>query len=89
MIKRQEQVFSYNMDSPSGDEPFRMARRKPRIQANSNNFKVEIPEFKGKLDPEEFLDWLHAVECVFKHKDVPEDKMMKSGGFKAQTICLP
>jgi len=32
------------------------------MQANINDFKVEIPEYQGKLDPEGFLDWLHTVE---------------------------
>ena len=54
-----------------------MARLEPRIQANSNDFKVEIPEFEGKLDPERFLDWLHAVECIFKYEDVPNSKKVK------------
>ena len=49
----------------------------PRFQANTIDFKVEVPEFEGKLDPEEFLDWLHTVERVFKYKDVLEDKKVK------------
>ena len=65
------------MDSSSEDEPLRMARPKPRNQANTNDFKVEIPEFECKLDPEEFLDWLHTVERVFEYKDAPEDKKVK------------
>ena len=75
--RRQEQVFSHNVDSSNEDEPLRMGRPEQRIQANTNDFKVEIPEFKGKLDPEEFLDWLNTVERVFKYKDVPEDKKVK------------
>jgi len=63
--KRQEQVSSHTLDSTSGDEPLRMARPELRIQANSNDFKVEVPKYEGKLDPEEFLDWLHTVERVF------------------------
>ena len=54
-----------------------MARPKPRLQANSNDFRVEIPEFKGKLDLEEFLDWMHIVEHVSEDKLVPEDKKVK------------
>jgi len=38
---------------------------------------VEVYEFEGKLDPEEFLDWLHTIERVFEYKDVPEDKKVK------------
>ena len=49
-------------------------RPEPRFQANANDFKVEISEFKGKLDLEEFLDWLYTVERVFEYKDVQQDK---------------
>jgi len=66
--RRQEQVFSHNIDSSSEHEPLRMARLELRMQANTNDFKVEIPEYEGKLDPEDFLDWLHTVERVFEYK---------------------
>ena len=47
------------------------------MQANNNDFRVEVPEFEGKLDPEEFIDWLHTVERVFEYKDIPDDKKVK------------
>ena len=31
---------------------------------NNLDFKVDIPEFEGQLDPDLFLDWLHMVERV-------------------------
>jgi len=42
--------------------PFERTRRGARPTFNSNDFKVEIPEFEGKLDPDEFLEWLQTVE---------------------------
>jgi len=75
--RRQEQVFSYTLDSSSDEEPLRMPELEPRMQFNSNDFRVEIPEYEGKLDPEEFLDWLHMMERVFEYKDVPEDRKVK------------
>jgi len=51
-----EQVFSHDVESSSEGERTRMIREEPRFQASSNDFKVEIPKFKGKLDPEKFLD---------------------------------
>jgi len=68
--KRQEQVSRHTLDSSSEDEPLRMARPEPRMQAN-------IPKYEGKLDPEKFLDWLHTVERVFEYKDVPKDNKVK------------
>jgi len=38
-----------------------MVRTQPRFQANSTDFRVDIPEFEGKLDPEEFLEWMYIV----------------------------
>jgi len=51
-----------------------MVRGEPWFQANNYDFRVEVPEFEGKLDPEEFLDWLHTVERVFEYKDISDDK---------------
>ena len=70
-------MFSHTLDSSSDHEHLRMTRPNPRIQANTNDFKVEIPKFEGKLDPEEFLDWLHTVVRVFECKDIPEEKKVK------------
>ena len=72
-----EQVFSHEVDSSSEEEPTRMVRGEPQFQANSNDFRVEVLEFEGKLDPAEFLDWLYAVGRVFEYKDVPDDKKAK------------
>jgi len=48
-----------------------------RKQLSVNEFKVEIPEFDGEFNPEEFLEWLHTVERIFKYQEVPENKKMK------------
>ena len=74
---RQEPVASHTLDSFNEDEPLRMARPKLRFQANCNDFRVEIPEFEGKVNPEEFLDWMHTVQHIFEYKEVPEDKKVK------------
>jgi len=38
---------------------------------------VEISEFEGRLDPDEFLEWLQTVERVFECEEVPKDKKVK------------
>ena len=56
----------------------RRRREKPLVSYNSNRwefgFKLDIPEFKGCLQPEEFLDWVAAVEEILEFKEVPQDK---------------
>ena len=54
-----------------------MARKEPRFQASSYDFKVDVPKFEGKLHPEEFLDWLRTIERISQCKDIPEDKNVK------------
>jgi len=74
---REEAEASNPMSSSSEDEPPGRTRMKPRFQANSNDFRVEIPEFEGKLDPDEFLGWMHIVERVFAYEDNLDDKKVK------------
>jgi len=50
-----EQLFSHCVESSSEEEPTSMIREEPMFQASSNDFKVEITEFEGKLAPKEFL----------------------------------
>ena len=37
-------------------------------------FKLDILEFHKSLEPEEFLDWIGAVEEILDFKDIPDDK---------------
>ena len=61
----------------SGEEPPRHTRRERRHQPNLNDIRVEVLEFKGKLDTNEFLEWLQTMERVFEFKEIPEDKKVK------------
>ncbi|GKG56926.1 hypothetical protein Tco_0582277, partial [Tanacetum coccineum] len=38
-----------------------------------NDIKVGIPEYNGKLDPDEFVESLQTVELVFDYKQTTED----------------
>nr|GEW91256.1 hypothetical protein CTI12_AA531400 [Tanacetum cinerariifolium] len=42
-----------------------------------NDIKVDIPEYDGKLDPDEFVEWLRTVERVFDCKQTTEDNKVK------------
>ena len=48
--------------SSNGDDSPRFPRRESRQAINFNEFKVDIPEFEGKLDPDDFLEWIQTVE---------------------------
>ncbi|KAJ0454022.1 putative nucleotidyltransferase, Ribonuclease H [Helianthus annuus] len=61
-----------------------------------NDIKVDIPEYDGKLDPDEFLEWLRTVERVFDYKQTTEDNKVKIVALKLRkyastwwsNICL-
>jgi hypothetical protein len=65
------------VDSSSSDSSVTRQRRPPRRSARSDDIRVEIPDFEGKLQPDEFVDWLQTVERVFEYKEVPEEKKVK------------
>ena len=52
-----------------------MHRHQHRVQAHANQWenrlKLNILEFQGDLEPEEFLDWVLAIEEVFEFNGVP------------------
>ena len=41
------------------------------------NSKLDIPNFEGRIQPDDFLDWLNTFERVFKYWDPPKHKKMK------------
>lgn len=54
--------------------------RRPRRYQNyqhDNNIKVEIPEFEGRMQGDEFIDWLNTVERIFDYKNVTDDCKVK------------
>ncbi|VFQ98699.1 unnamed protein product [Cuscuta campestris] len=44
---------------------------------DGSDFKVDIPTFEGRNDPDEFLEWLEMVERVFDFKEVSDEKKVK------------
>ncbi|VFQ90724.1 unnamed protein product [Cuscuta campestris] len=51
--------------------------RRNNQEKSSSDFKVEMPTFDGKDDPDDFIEWLETIERVFDYTEVPEDKKVK------------
>ena len=62
--------------SSSSEDGEGLGSPRPRRESHLD-FRVDIPEFEGQLDPDHFLDWLQTVERVFEYKDIPDDKKVK------------
>ncbi|XP_022023527.1 uncharacterized protein LOC110923773 [Helianthus annuus] len=56
--------------------PFGRRGRRHDIHASdllrSMGIKIEIPEFDGRLQPDEFIDWISTVERIFDLRDIPD-----------------
>ena len=52
----------------------RRGEREDRVRFNP---KVEIFDFEGRMQPEEFVDWLNTVERIFEYGDAPENNKVK------------
>ncbi|XP_050368930.1 uncharacterized protein LOC126787035 [Argentina anserina] len=48
----------------------------------SFDMKVDLPEFEGRIQPEEFINWLNTVERVFDYKVVPDEDRVKMVAIK-------
>jgi len=72
-----EEEASNALSFSEEDVPFERTQIRTRPTFNSNDFKVEIPEFEGKLDLDEFIEWLQTVERIFEFKEISEDKKLK------------
>ena len=65
-------------ENPFGRRPPPQAR--PENRANdlrSLGLRVEIPNFSGAAQSDEFIDWLSTVERVFDLKDIPDHLKVK------------
>jgi len=69
---------SNSFGDSSEDVYARRSRRHHRPHDRSyNDFKVDIVEFEGQLDPNLFMDWLQTVERVFEFKDILDERKVK------------
>jgi len=69
---REEEMRQGSSSSDDGD-----VSRSIQLRESHLDFRVDISEFEGQLDPAYFLDWLQTVERVFEYKDIPNDKKVK------------
>ena len=69
-VRQEEDEPLSDGSSNEGDSP-RFPRREPRQATNFNDFKVDIPEFEGRLDPDDFLEWIQT--CLLYTSPSPRD----------------
>nr|GEX29692.1 hypothetical protein [Tanacetum cinerariifolium] len=81
-----EEKYDNPFGSSSAFDSGHSSRQHQRVRRSRHDFdfNVDIPEFDGKIQPDEFLYWLHTVEKVFDFKEVSEDRKVKLVAIKLQ-----
>jgi len=59
--RRQEQVFNHTLHSSSEDEPVRIVRQDPRMQASSNDLELKFQNMKASLTQKS--SWTGFTRC--------------------------
>ncbi|OMO92485.1 Retrotransposon gag protein [Corchorus capsularis] len=77
--RQQQQQRGNNRHEEVGDNNKQIQQVRDAQANYLNTFvpKVQIPEFDGRGQPDDFLEWLHTVERIFEYQDVPENKQVK------------
>ena len=69
--EHEEDIESQHSEFERDEEQRRTPRREWRTPSNPNDFRVELLEFEGKLDPDEFLEWLNT--CLLYTSDAADE----------------
>ncbi|VFQ86099.1 unnamed protein product, partial [Cuscuta campestris] len=76
MVQTPEESEDEQEDDAESAVPSPTMRRNNQ-EKSSSDFKVEIPTFDGKDDPDDFIEWLETIEHVFDYTEVLDDKKVK------------
>ena len=71
-------------DSSMGE---RRPRRRRIQQDELNDLKIEAPEFDGSLRPEDYLEWVQALERIIEIKDYSSEKAFKLAVLKLKSYA--
>nr|XP_033511814.1 uncharacterized protein LOC117276594 [Nicotiana tomentosiformis] len=86
--RKPDSKYSNNQGSKeydSNEVQYQHDRRRPQRRPHNNNreryqrddIKLEISEYDGKSQGNEFIDWLIAIEHVFYYKEYSDEKKVK------------
>ncbi|PKU79185.1 hypothetical protein MA16_Dca000529 [Dendrobium catenatum] len=85
--EEEEEVNPFHQDLHSEDEERRNAPSRARHPSDDSGVKVELPKFDGRLDPDEFVNWLHTVDRIVDFKEIPPDRVVKLVAIKLKKIA--
>ncbi|GJX88764.1 putative reverse transcriptase domain, zinc finger, CCHC-type, aspartic peptidase domain protein [Tanacetum coccineum] len=79
----EEDENPWGVNQPDRDRHYRLGRYR---SSPNLGVEVDIPNFKGKSHPDDFIDWIYTVERVFDIKNLSDEKKCQGLGHIA-TNC--
>lgn len=76
LVERLAPTNNQNNQQNNNDPPFNRNPQLPNRDRWDGGLRVEIQDYSGSLDPEEYLDWTNKIEEVFELKEVPPEKQV-------------
>ncbi|XP_020673723.2 uncharacterized protein LOC110093239 [Dendrobium catenatum] len=74
----EEDINPFHQEGSSDDETGRPTfGQNNRRLPHDYGIKLELPEFDGRMDPDEFIGWLQTVERILEFKEIPADRIVK------------
>lgn len=93
---KEEEVGEQENESPQNvpqEEPLGIEEKKflvvlKVVKGNHYDMKLDLPMYGGKMDNEEVLDWIDALDNYFDFKEVLEDQKVKLDKTKLKGSAL-
>ncbi|XP_016191799.1 uncharacterized protein LOC107632644 [Arachis ipaensis] len=89
--KAQSRESVHNDSTESEEEPSsksRPHRHSADVDSNLNAIKMRIPEFKGRSDPEAYLEWERKVELLFQCHNYSDVKKVRLAAVEFSNYAL-
>ncbi|XP_058222520.1 uncharacterized protein LOC131332354 [Rhododendron vialii] len=65
-----------NSEAAFGDR-WAMERLTRALKGTDRSIQVHVPDFEGKLDPEQYCDWVASLEAFFEWKNMTEERKVQ------------
>ncbi|KAL3532845.1 hypothetical protein ACH5RR_006366 [Cinchona calisaya] len=76
-LAMRKRIYPFHINDSDSSIDRASSRHGQRNYHQDYGVKVDIPDFEGQLNLEDFIDWLTAIERVFNHKNIPKYKKVK------------
>lgn len=78
--RKRTSTYNYSSDDSKHVNPFDIRQTRNFLEwlmRSLETIKIDLPKYHGRLQPEEFLDWLSVVEKFFEYRNILKNQKVK------------